>query len=783
LSNSNSYITALIDGEPVRVRSGLTVLDAARRAGIYIPTLCYLERLKAYGGCRLCVVEIKGKKGYPTACTTPLEPGMEITTKTRAIQSLRRSVLELTLSEHPYTCLVCGDRKECGEFMHTTRKAGTITGCNFCTSNGDCELQDLIDYLDLSDVRYPIAYRGIKPDRENPFYDLDYNLCILCGRCVRVCNEERNSNVLAFVQRGNSTIVGTAFGDSQTDAGCEFCGACIDVCPTGSISGKMGKWAGMPDRSTETTCTLCSVGCTMNVNTRGTRVVNIGPKMGDRTNPHQLCIRGKFLLGDLTHHPSRITVPMIRRKDKWIEVSWDEAIGYTSAKLEKHRGKAFGMLCSEQDSLEENHSLQAFCRRVMKSENIDLVSVSYDKGLLDLIDSLLSRSSRNADPEKADTLLLLGTDASITHPLLEKRIRKAYNNGTRVLYINNVPTRTSLFSDHRIIFGKGKESLTLYVLVSMLAQKTIPGLPAGFAEQLSDAALAKALKSCTVPKGDLEALVSSLEASRNLCVVAGGSFTKDNTAGETIKALGNILLLKNGKSRCGIILPEFEGNAYGSRLIGVDPGVGLPRDEMIANIGREGISALLVAGDIPPVHNIKKLKFLVQLNMFRTGVTEFADVFLPVTGLLENDGHFLSLDGKIKKVRRAVPPPGNARTIPSIISALAAGMGQSGLTVKPASIWKEIGANVRPPGRDTGKTSLEFRPLNPAIAATKPGKPGKPGRKVPAGKTVLPGMAILTLGMEYPANGHTDFLYRGNAMTGLIPDLYSVAKTLTGEKQ
>ena len=208
-----SHHTATIDGKAVQISTGQTILDAASNAGIYIPTLCYLESLQPYGGCRLCLVDVKGRNGFQIACTTPIESGMEIQTRTQGLQKLRREILELTLSEHPYTCLVCKDKQECTEFMHTTRKAGTITGCNFCTSNGDCELQELIDYLDLKDVRYPIYYRGLPPERDNPFYDLDYNLCILCGRCVRICNEERNSQVLAFVKRGNATIVGTAFNE------------------------------------------------------------------------------------------------------------------------------------------------------------------------------------------------------------------------------------------------------------------------------------------------------------------------------------------------------------------------------------------------------------------------------------------------------------------------------------------------------------------------------------------------------------------------------------------
>ena len=245
-----------IDGKTVNTHEGSTVLEAAQKAGIYIPTLCFLDNIKPYGGCRLCMVEIKNMRGYPTACTTPVAPDIEISTNTPALQKLRREILELILSEHPYTCLICSDKNDCSKFMHTTRKVSVTTGCNFCTNNGDCELQDLVKYLDLKEIQFPVAYRNIKPVKDNPFYNLDYNLCVLCGRCVRICNEERNSETLAFIQRGNATLVGTAFGSSHEDAGCEFCGACIDVCPTGSISEKLGRWAGLPDKSQETTCVI-----------------------------------------------------------------------------------------------------------------------------------------------------------------------------------------------------------------------------------------------------------------------------------------------------------------------------------------------------------------------------------------------------------------------------------------------------------------------------------------------------------------------------------------------
>jgi NADH dehydrogenase/NADH:ubiquinone oxidoreductase subunit G len=259
MKKETTYQTATIDGQIVKIRRGQSVLDAASRAGIYVPTLCHLENLEPYGGCRLCVVEVEDMKGTPTACTTPIVPGMVIRTNSPELQKLRKEILEFTLSEHPFTCLVCKDKKECTDFMHTTRKVSTITGCNFCTSNGDCELQELVDFLELEDMKFPITYRGIPPVHDNPFYSLDYNLCILCGRCVRICNEERNSHVLAFVDRGNTSIVGTAFSESQAEAGCEFCGACVDVCPTGSISERMGKWRGMPDNAVKTACVICPI--------------------------------------------------------------------------------------------------------------------------------------------------------------------------------------------------------------------------------------------------------------------------------------------------------------------------------------------------------------------------------------------------------------------------------------------------------------------------------------------------------------------------------------------
>jgi formate dehydrogenase alpha subunit len=760
--STQQKITAIIDGEPVQVSRGQTVLNAAQKAGIYIPTLCYLEQLKPYGGCRLCMVDIKGWKGFPTACTTPVEPGMEIRTKTPELQTLRGKILELTLSEHPYTCLICRDKKECTDFMHTTRKSSTITGCNFCTSNGDCELQELIDYLDLRDVKFPISYRGIPPEKKNPFYDLDYNLCVLCGRCIRICNEERNSHVLAFIQRGNATIVGTAFNESQIEAGCEFCGACVDVCPTGSISEKMGKWAGLPSQSRETSCVLCSVGCTMNVNTRDNRIVNVGASPGGRTHPHQLCLRGKFLPGDITHHPSRVTVPMIRRNGKWVEVDWKEAIRFTARKLEENRGSPFGMMCSAQDTLEENYVLQKFSRSVMGSNNVDLYASYTDRELVkEMRPYFSSLKTRTRDLTRADTILVLGADASVSHPLIENQIRKAYNLGRNILYANPHPTRTSGFASLEIHYPPGGAYDFLRLLQALPVREIKPSLPAA------------------IDNADPETFREILARSRNLEVILGDDLLRNDNGRDVLRALGNLLARKHEKATCHVTILGYEGNIYAGALAGAHPSFlpglvpvtnknarqewnrswhtrlsaqpGFAGPEMLDHIRKDGITALLVAGDIPPHPKLRKLRFLVQLNMFSTGLSEHADVFLPSTGFLENEGHIMTLDGNLKRLRKVIPVQGKSKTIPAILSLLAREMKETGyFGPSPALLWKEFEHSLSTAENETLNETGKIHSLR-TLSQEEIKK------------------------MKLAAKNHYDhYRYRGNHLTELVPDLQTV---------
>ena len=742
-----TYQTAFIDGQTVKALPGQTILEVAIKAGIYIPTLCHLENLEAYGACRLCVVEVKDMKGFPTACTTPLVPGMEVVTVSPALQKLRREILEFSLSEHPFTCLVCKDKNECTDFMHTTRKVSTITGCNFCTSNGDCELQELVDYLELKDMKFPITYRGIPSVKDNPFYDLDYNLCVLCGRCVRICNEERNSHVLAFVERGSGTIVGTAFNESQSEAGCEFCGACVDVCPTGSISEKMGKWRGKPDKSVKTTCVICPVACDMNVNTKDGKLVQIGPVPGKRTNPPQLCLRGKFLPAEISDHPERITTPLIKRDNKWIEVPWEKAIETITGKLEEHRESHFGVIASGQDTLEDNYILQKFTRQVMRSNNVDLHHSYPNREIPEQIHQLrvLQATAGLAEVEQADTLLLFGTDASLSHPMLENRIRKAYTKGKQVISFGALPTRTSTFATSELLYSPGGEEGLLLLLLSALDQK-----------QNLQKIIQSAEDQSGIQVSQLETVIALLAESRKIVLVAGDDLLRQASSGNIIRLLSALHRVLSSSGRCGILFPTYEGNLYSNALAGAHPDYlpgfqqissktkGLTCNEMLRNTGKEGITAMMVVGDLPVHPGLDKLEFLVQCNMFKTALSEHADLLLPLPHFLESEGHILSTDNRLKKVNRVVTRPGRVKSINWIVSSLAKAMGETGFSEKPAEIMREL------------KPLLE-------IAERIGKRPGPLDLKSLYDGTSRYPVSMMIL--------HNHFRYRGNALSKLIADL------------
>jgi len=336
-------INLTINGQPVEACKGMTVLEAAQSAGIYIPTLCHDPDLEPYGGCRLCVVEIDGLRGLPTACTTPATNGMVVRTETPAVTDVRRTVIDLLIADHPLDCLTC-------------------------CKNQRCDLQKVAAYLGVTERRLPRLERELAVDDSNPFFKLDRNYCILCAKCVRACDEVTMVNAIEMTYRGYPSRVGI-FGDKTfMESICRSCGECVVRCPTGAL---VPKEMVQPDKEVQTTCPYCGVGCTMYLGTRGDKIVSV---RGDRSNPAskgRLCVKGRFGATEYITHADRLTSPLVRTGSEFTRVSWDEALNEVAGKLSKYKPEEVAVVASAKCTNEENYILQKFTRAILGTHSID----------------------------------------------------------------------------------------------------------------------------------------------------------------------------------------------------------------------------------------------------------------------------------------------------------------------------------------------------------------------------------------------------------------------------
>jgi predicted molibdopterin-dependent oxidoreductase YjgC len=336
-------IRLTINGTGVRVNKGATVLEAAQAAGIYIPTLCADPDLEPYGSCRLCVVEIEGMRGLPTACTTPATDGMVVHTETPAANEVRRTAVELLLADHPVDCLTC-------------------------PKNQQCELQKVAAYLGITERRFPHTDRTFEVDASNPFFNLYRNYCILCARCVRTCQEVTGVGAIDLAYRGYQTRV-AAFGDKpMMESICKSCGECVERCPVGALIPKVNL---QPAYEVKTTCPYCGVGCQMYLGVRDGQVMRVRGDRENEVNRGRLCVKGRYGATEFIHHPERLNNPLVRRNGEFSEATWDEALDEVASRLGKYQPEEVAIVSSAKCTNEENYLLQKLGRAVIGTHNID----------------------------------------------------------------------------------------------------------------------------------------------------------------------------------------------------------------------------------------------------------------------------------------------------------------------------------------------------------------------------------------------------------------------------
>ena len=420
-SESTKLVNLEIDGFKVSVPEGTSIMRAAASIGIDIPKLCATDSIEPFGSCRLCVVQIEGGRGMPASCTTPAAEGLKVVTQNQKLAEVRRGVMELYISDHPLDCLTC-------------------------SSNGDCELQDMAGAVGLREVRYnPVeTHLHAVKDESNPYFSFDPSKCIVCSRCVRACEETQGTFALTIDGRGFDSKVSPSQNEAFMDSECVSCGACVQACPTATLMEKSVIDHGQPEHAIITTCAYCGVGCSFRAEMKGEQVIRMVPNKDGKANHGHSCIKGRFAFGYATHK-DRITKPMIRAsiKDAWQEVSWEEAINHAASELKRIQAKygknAIGGITSSRCTNEEAYLVQKLIRAGFGNNNVDTCArVCHSPtgyGLKQTFGE--SSGTQNFDSVmKADVIVLMGVNPTDGHPVFGSMMKKRLRQGAKLIVID-----------------------------------------------------------------------------------------------------------------------------------------------------------------------------------------------------------------------------------------------------------------------------------------------------------------------------------------------------------
>jgi len=727
---AETLVTLEIDGKTVTVPLGTSVMRAAVEAGVRVPKLCATDNMEAFGSCRLCLVEIEGRRGTPASCTTLAEPGMKVRTQSPRTAKLRRGVMELYISDHPLDCLTCA-------------------------ANGDCELQDMAGVVGLREVRY--GYEGQNhlkagKDQSNPYFTFDASKCIVCSRCVRACEEVQGTFALTIQGRGFDSKVAsgpTDFFDSE----CVSCGACVQACPTATLMEKTVIDHGLPEHSVITTCAYCGVGCSFQAELQGNQVVRMTPHKDGKANHGHSCVKGRFAWGYATHQ-DRITKPMIRAKitDPWREVSWEEAIHYAAGEFKRIQAKygrdSIGGITSSRCTNEETYLVQKMIRAAFGNNNVDTCARVCHSPTGYGLKSTFGTSAGTQDfdsVDASDVIMVIGANPTDAHPVFASHMKRRLRQGARLIILD--PRRIDLVhsphvqADYHLPLLPGSNVAVINAFAHVIVAEGLVDEafvrercdPEAFeqwrkfiAEERNSPEATEAVSG--VPAADLRAAARLYATGGNAAIYYGLGVTEHSQGSTMVMGMANLAMATGniGKRGVGVNPLRGQNNVQGACDMGSFPHEfsgyrhvsddaarksfeeawhvplqnepGLRISNMLDAACEGSFKGIYIEGeDIvqsdPNTQHVTAgmtaMECVVVQDLFLNETASYAHVFFPGSSFLEKDGTFTNAERRISRVRKAIPPLAGMEDW-QITMALSAALGYPMPYRHPSEIMDEI---------------------------------------------------------------------------------------------